>query len=132
MKKAMLIALLIPFCGWAASAVCAAQEWSPSQPVRLIVPFQAGGPMDTVARMIAQQLGETWSQSFVVENRTGGSGNIGSNVVAKSAPDGYTLGMASAGTHGANVTLFESKMPYDPIRDFTPVTLLVQMKNVLV
>jgi tripartite-type tricarboxylate transporter receptor subunit TctC len=132
MKKAALIAILLPFCSWAASAVCTAQEWSPSQPVRLIVPFQAGGPMDTVARTIAQQLGEKWNQNFVVENRTGGSGNIGSNVVAKASPDGYTIGMASGGTHGANVTLFGPKMPYDPIRDFTAVTLLVHMKNVLV
>ena len=132
MKKAILIAISIPLCGWAASAVATTAGWSPSGPVRLIVPFQAGGPMDTVARTIAQQLGDKWNQNFVVENRTGGSGNIGSNVVAKSAPDGHTLGMASGGTHGSNPTLFGAKMPYDPIRDFTPVTLLVQMRNVLV
>ena len=88
--------------------------------------------MDTVARTIAQQLSEKWGQTFVVENRTGGSGNVGSNVVAKAPPDGYTLGMASGGTHGANSTLFGPKMPYDPVRDFAPVSLLVHMKNVLV
>jgi tripartite-type tricarboxylate transporter receptor subunit TctC len=132
MKKALLIAALIPLCGWAASDAGTAPAWSPSRSVRVIVPFQAGGPMDTVARTIAQQLGEKWGQTFVVENRTGGSGNVGSNVVAKAPPDGYTLGMASGGTHGANPTLFGAKMPYDPVRDFTPVSLLVHMKNVLV
>jgi tripartite-type tricarboxylate transporter receptor subunit TctC len=132
MKKAMLIAVLIPLCGWAASDAGTAPAWSPSRSVRVIVPFQAGGPMDTVARTIAQQLSEKWGQTFVVENRTGGSGNVGSNVVAKAPPDGYTLGMASGGTHGANSTLFGPKMPYDPLRDFAPVSLLVHMKNVLV
>ena len=132
MKKAVLIAIFIPVCSWAALADSTPPAWSPSRSVRVIVPFQAGGPMDAVARIMAQQLGEKWSQTFVVENRTGGSGNIGSNVVAKAPPDGYTLGMASGGTHGSNSTLFGSKMPYDPVRDFTPVSLLVHMKNVLV
>ena len=131
MTKPMLVAFSIALLGWAASAV-GNTGWSPSQPVRVIVPFQAGGPMDTVARIMAQQLGEQWSQTFVVESRTGGAGNIGANAVAKAAPDGYTLGMASGGTHGANSSLFGSKMPYDPVRDFTPVALLVHMKNVLV
>src|SRR5262249_49338589 len=106
MKKATLITILIPLCSWAAWAASTAPGWSPSRSVRIIVPFQAGGPMDTMARMIAQQLGDRWSRSFVVENRTGGSGNIGSNVIAKAPPDGYTIGMASGGTHGANTTLF--------------------------
>jgi tripartite-type tricarboxylate transporter receptor subunit TctC len=88
MKKATLITILIPLCSWAAWAASTAPGWSPSRSVRIIVPFQAGGPMDTVARTIAQQLGDKWNQSFVVENRTGGSGNIGSNVVAKAHPDG--------------------------------------------
>jgi tripartite-type tricarboxylate transporter receptor subunit TctC len=130
MKKATVLTILISFWAWAAWS--AATAWSPSRSVRIIVPFQAGGPMDTVARTIAQQLGDKWNQSFVVENRTGGSGNIGSDVVAKASPDGYTLGMASGGTHGANTTLFGTKMPYDPVRDFTAVSLLVHMKNVLV
>ena len=131
MKKAMLIAIFIPVCSWAALADSTPPSWSPSRSVRVIVPFQAGGPMDAVARIMAQQLGEKWSQTFVVENRTGGSGNIGANVVAKAPPDGYTLGMASGGTHGANSTLSGLKMPYDPVRDFTPVPPLVHMKNVL-
>ena len=132
MHKSLFIAGFIVICGCSVSAASDTSAWSPSRSVRVIVPFQAGGPMDLVARMTAQQLGEKWGQTFVVENRTGGSGNIGSNAVAKASPDGYTLGMASGGTHGANSTLFGSKMPYDPVRDFAPISLLVNMKNVLV
>ena len=106
--------------------------WRPAQPVRVIVPFQAGGPIDAIARIVSQQLGDRWSQSFIIENRTGAAGNTGSDVVARAKPDGLTLGLASAGTHGANVTLFGKLMPYDPVRDFEPITLLVRMKNVLV
>lgn len=105
--------------------------WTPTRTVRIIVPFQAGGPIDTIARILSQHFNEQWGQPFVVENRTGAGGNIGSDAVAKAAPDGYTLGLASGGTHGANVTLFGDKMPYDPVKDFSPVTLLAQMKNVL-
>jgi tripartite-type tricarboxylate transporter receptor subunit TctC len=105
--------------------------WAPTRTVRIIVPFQAGGPIDTIARILSQHFNEQWGQPFVVENRTGAGGNIGSDAVAKATPDGYTLGLASGGTHGANVTLFGDKMPYDPVKDFAPVTLLAQMKNVL-
>jgi len=106
-------------------------EWYPTRTVRIIVPFQAGGPIDTIGRILAQHFNEIWGQPFVVENRTGAGGNLGSDAVAKAAPDGYTLGLASGGTHGANVTLFGDKMPYDPVKDFTAITLLAQMKNVL-
>lgn len=115
------------------SALAIAQEssWAPSQSVRMIVPFQAGGPIDTIARLVAQQLSEKWGQPFIVENRTGAGGNLGSDAVAKAPADGYTLGLASGGTHGANVTLFGKRMPYDPVKDFAPVTMLARMKNVL-
>lgn len=106
-------------------------DWTPTRAVRVIVPFQAGGPIDTIARIVSQQLSEGWGQPFFVDNRTGAGGNIGSDLVAKAAPNGYTLGLASGGTHGANVTLFGDKMPYDPAKDFAPITLLAQMKNVL-
>lgn len=106
-------------------------DWAPTRAVRIIVPFQAGGPIDAIARILSQNLNELWGQPFVVENRTGAGGNIGSDVVAKAAPDGYTLGLASGGTHGANATLFGDKMPYDPVKDFAPITLLAQMTNVL-
>lgn len=113
-------------------AAQAQDAWKPDRPIRFIVPFQAGGPIDTVARVVGQRLSDEWGQPVVVENRTGAGGNIGSDAVAKAAPDGYTLGLASGGTHGANVTLFTDKMPYDPVKDFAAVTMLAQMKNVLV
>lgn len=106
--------------------------WKPSQPVRIIVPFQAGGPIDAVARVMSQQLSEDWGRTFVVENRSGAAGNLGSDLVARARPDGLTLGLASGGTHGSNVTLFGKRMPYDPVKDFEPITLLARMKNVLV
>lgn len=106
--------------------------WKPSQPVRIIVPFQAGGPIDAVARVMSQQLSEDWDRTFVVENRSGAAGNLGSDLVARARPDGLTLGLASGGTHGSNVTLFGKRMPYDPVKDFEPITLLARMKNVLV
>ena len=109
----------------------AADPWKPTRSVRVIVPFQAGGPIDTVARVVAQNLSEAWGQPFVVENRTGGGGNIGADAVAKAEPDGYTLGMAAGGTHGSNPALFGDKMPFDPVKDFAPITMLAQMKNIL-
>jgi tripartite-type tricarboxylate transporter receptor subunit TctC len=128
--KCLLIAAVGSICGCLMAT--ASDTWTPNRPVRVIVPFQAGGPVDGVARIIGQQLGDKWGQSFVVENRTGAGGNIGASVVAQSPPDGYTLGMSSVGTHAANVTLFGAKMPYDPIKDFEPVSLLVQTKSALV
>ena len=97
-----------------------------------MVPFQAGGPIDTIARTVAQQLNEKWGQSFIVENRTGAGGNIGMELVAKAPADGYTLGTASGGTHGANATLYGSRLSFDPVKDFTPITMLAEMKNILV
>src|SRR5262249_61604599 len=100
--------------------------------VGMVVPFQAGVPIGASGRIIAQQLSEHWGQSFIVEKRTGGGGNIGMELVAKAPADGYTLGTASGGTHGANATLYGSKLPFDPVRDFTPITMLAEMKNILV
>ena len=102
----------------AAGAV--AQENYPSRPVRIIVPFAAGGPTDIVARIMGARMGELLGQQFIVENRAGAGGNLGADAVAKSASDGYTLLMATVSTHAINPGLYK-KMPYDPIRDFTPV-----------
>ena len=88
--------------------------------------------MDTIARIVAQELNERWGQSFVVENRTGAGGNIDMELVAKAPADGYTFGTASGGTHGANATLYGSRLPFDPVKDFTPITMLAEMKNILV
>lgn len=115
----------------ASAGVAHAQAW-PAKPVRLVNPFAAGGALDALARTIAQRLGESLGQPVIVENRTGASGNIGAEFVAKSAPDGYTLVMGSSATHGINVTLFGSKLPFDAVKDFTPISVSAIQKNVLV
>jgi len=92
----------------------------PSKPVRMVVSFSAGGPTDTVARVMSAKMSDLLGQQFVVENRVGAGGNIGADMVAKSAPDGYTLLMATVSTHAINPGLY-SKMPYDPVRDFAPI-----------
>src|SRR5436853_2313934 len=106
-------------------AVAAAAQTYPSRTVTVVVPFPAGGSVDGVARILVQKLNETVGQHFIVENRAGGaSGNVGANAVAKAAPDGYTL-LVSASVHVINPFLYKS-VPYDVVRDFTPVTLLAE------
>jgi len=103
----------------------------PTHPVRLVIPFPAGGPLDAVGRAIAQKLGDAWGQSVVVDNRPGAGGNIGADLVAKSAPDGYTVVMGALSTHAVNPSLYPS-MPYDAVKDFAPITLVAITPNVLV
>jgi tripartite-type tricarboxylate transporter receptor subunit TctC len=103
----------------------------PTKPIRLVVPFPAGGATDIFAREVAKHLTETWGQSVVVDNRPGAGGNIGSELVAKAPPDGYTLEMGTVGTHAINASLY-SKMPYDHVKDFVPVILVAGVPNVLV
>jgi tripartite-type tricarboxylate transporter receptor subunit TctC len=103
----------------------------PAKPIKVIVPFPAGGIADLYARLIGTRVGEAWGQPVVVENRTGAGGNIGADAVAKSPPDGYTLGMGSLGTHAVNVSLF-AKMPYDPVRDFAPIAHVLEAEGLLV
>jgi tripartite-type tricarboxylate transporter receptor subunit TctC len=98
----------------------AAEEPYPSKPVRMVVPFAAGGPTDTVARVMSARMAELIGQQIVVENKAGAGGNIGAEAVAKAPPDGYTLLMATVSTHAINPGLYK-KMPYDPIRDFAPI-----------
>ena len=102
----------------------------PSKPIRIVVPFPVGGIADLYSRLIGNRWTELWGQPVVVENRTGAGGNIAADLVAKAAPDGYTLVMGSIGTHAVNVSLF-SKMPYDPVRDFAPVALVVDAEGLL-
>ncbi len=97
-----------------------AQDRYPSKPVRIMVSFSAGGPTDTVARVMGAKMAELLGQQFLVENKAGAGGNIGADMVAKAAPDGYTLLMATVSTHAINPGLYK-KMPYDPVRDFAPV-----------
>jgi tripartite-type tricarboxylate transporter receptor subunit TctC len=124
----------------AASLICAASlahpgqavaDDFPSRPVRLVVPFPPGGPTDIVARPVAQMLGDALKQTVVIDNRGGAGGSIGADVVAKAAPDGYTLLMGTVGTHAINAALYP-KLPHDPIRDFTPVALVASAPVALV
>jgi len=103
-----------------AGAAATAGDAYPSKPIRIVVPFAAGGPTDIVARLMGAKMGELLGQQFVVENRTGAGGNIGADVVAKASPDGYTLLMATVSTHAINPGLYKN-MPYDAVRDFAPI-----------
>ena len=113
-----------------AVAACASAQNYPNKPIRLVVPFPAAGTTDILAREVGQRLSVTLGQPVVIDNRPGAGGNIGADIVAKSAPDGYTLLMATVGTHAINASLY-SKMPYDHIKDFTPVVLVAAVPNVL-
>jgi tripartite-type tricarboxylate transporter receptor subunit TctC len=105
-------------------------EW-PSKPIRIVVPFPPGGATDIVARAIAPELSRAFNQSFVIENRPGAGGNLGADIVAKSPADGYTLVMATVGTHAINKSLY-SRMPFDPQKDFSPITLVAGVPNVMI
>ena len=106
----------------AALALGVTAQSYPAKPVKIVNPFAPGGATDQLARLMAQKLSESWGQSVVVENRPGASGAIGLEAVAKSTPDGYTLAIATQTTQAANPALF-AKLPYDPVRDFAPLTL---------
>jgi tripartite-type tricarboxylate transporter receptor subunit TctC len=103
----------------------------PTKALRFVVPFPAGGPLDISARAIGQKLTEAWKQPVIIDNRPGAGGNIGADNVAKSAADGYTLLMGAVSTHAINPSLY-SRMPYDAMRDFAPITLVTTVPNVLV
>ncbi len=106
-----------------------AQSNYPSRPIRLIVPFAAGGSTDLSARLVAEFAGRELGQTIVVENKGGAGGAVGMEQVARSAPDGYTLGMATVSTHGSNPAV-ATKLNYDPIKDFAPVTNVVAIPSV--
>lgn len=111
-------------------ATCAAAQAYPNRPVKIIVPFGPGGFTDVVARILGQKLGAAMGTSFVIENKPGAGSTIGMDQVAKSAPDGYTLGMISS-THMISPWIYKS-VPYDPIKSFTPISKLVDSAYVLV
>ena len=114
----------------AAPGLHAQTAW-PNKPVRIIVPFAPGGTTDILARALAPELSKAFGQSFVVENRAGAGGNVGADAVAKSQPDGYTLLMGTVGTHGINKALYPN-LPYNPVKDFAPITLVAGVPNVMV
>jgi len=129
MKKEILIALAGPLL--LSSLVAQAQSAYPSRPVRLIVTVPPGGAADLVARVMAQKLGDSMGQTFVVDNRAGGGGQIAADTVAKAAPDGYTTLLASITTHGIGPHIY-AKLPYDPVKDFAPVCLYATMPMIMV
>ncbi len=114
----------------ASQPVLAQTVW-PTKPVRIVVPFAPGGTTDILARAVAPELSRVFGQTFIVENRGGAGGNLGADIVAKSPADGYTLLMGTVGTQAINKSLF-SHMPYDPQKDFAPITLVAGVPNVMV
>ena len=124
MRRLILAALA------AAVLPASAADW-PARPIHLVVPYAPGGPVDISARLIASPLQKALGQPVVVDNKPGAGGNLGADAVAKSAPDGHTLVMGAIATHAINPTLYP-EFPYDPIRDFRHVALVVQVPNVLV
>jgi tripartite-type tricarboxylate transporter receptor subunit TctC len=115
----------------AASTLGPSFAWAQTaKPIRLIVPYAAGGPIDVTARLLAERVKDSLG-TVVVENRPGGGGNIGADAVAKAVPDGTTIGISAVATHAINPWLF-GKMPYDAVKDFAPITQMVRVPNVLV
>lgn len=118
----------------AAIALAAAPSWAqstwPTKPVRIVVPFAAGGTTDILARAVAPELSKAFGQQFIVDNRAGAGGNVGAEIVARAPNDGYTLLMGTVGTHGINRALYP-KLPFDPIKDFVPITLVAAVPNVM-
>jgi tripartite-type tricarboxylate transporter receptor subunit TctC len=103
----------------------------PAKTIKIIVPFAVGGIADTFARVIGQKLADLWGQPVVIENKTGAGGNIGADLVAKAAPDGYTLLMSNIGTHAVNVHLVKA-MPFDPVKDFVPIAHVLDAEGLMV
>ena len=120
------------WCALAATtSLSHAQSAWPNKQVRIVVPFAPAGTTDILARAIAPELSKAFGQTFYVDNKPGAGGNLGADIVAKSPADGYTLLMGTVGTHGINRALYD-KMPYDPIKDFSPITLVAGVPNVMV
>ena len=124
-----LAAMLVGLSGFHANAQSAATY--PNKPIKIVVPFPPGGATDIVARAIGFELQKAFGQSVIIENKPGAGGNTGADLVAKSPPDGYTLIMATVGTHAINMSLY-ARMPYDAVKDFEPVVLVAGVPNLLV
>ena len=128
-RASRLLLSLVALAALVAPTPSFAQNY-PNRPVRLVVPFPAGGPADALGRVLADQLNKTWGQPVIIENRGGAGGNLGAEVVARAAPDGYTL-LLNASSHVINASLYD-RLPYDPIKDFTPVSEVASYMLVLV
>ena len=125
----MLKALLVAGALLAGSLPAWAQPY-PNRPLRIVVPFPPGGGTDIGTRIVAQKLQEAWGQAVIVENKPGAAGIVGTELTAKSAPDGYTFMMGNIGTHAINVSLYK-KLAYDPVRDFAPVSMVADLPLLL-
>ncbi len=130
MSRRLFLALVATLGVAAASPAIAQSAAYPSKPIRLIVPYPPGGPLDVAARTLAERLKDSLG-NVIVENKPGAGGNLGVDYVAKQPADGYTLVIGAVATHAINPWLF-SKLPYDPVKDFSPITLIAQVPNVLV
>ena len=119
-----------PFLIVAAGAIGAPALAQPQRPIRIVMPYAAGGPIDVTARILAERVKDSLGP-VIIDNKPGGGGNIGADMVAKAAPDGATIGISAVATHAINPWLF-SKMPYDAAKDFSPITQMVRVPNVLV
>lgn len=128
-RRSLIASALL--AGLASSPIPAQAEEYPSKPLRIIVGFAAGGAPDALARIVAEKLNQLWGQPVTVENRVGAQGNTALAAVAKAEPDGYTLALMPVGNAAVNPALFAS-LPYDPVRDFAPITQLASVENVLV
>ncbi len=130
-RRTVVLSLLATVLACALPSPAWAQAW-PSKPIKWIVPFPPGGPTDVFSRTVAQHLQAALGQPVVVENRGGAGGGVGMQALAKSAPDGYTIGLSTTGTHAINPALYGDKVGYDPVKDFTPLTTAVSYVNMLV
>ena len=130
MLRLISMALAAMLAAGATAAQTGDASW-PDRPIRLIVPFPAGSSTDIISRILAQRLGARLGQQVVIDNRVGASGNLGADAVAKAAPDGFTIGIATASTHAVALSL-SPNLPYDPIKDFAPVGMIGSAPYVLV
>lgn len=124
--KALAASTLLPM----ASLSALAADY-PDRPVKLIVPFAPGGSTDMVARLLAEKMGPFLGKTVIIENRGGGGGAVGADAIAKAAPDGYVIGMATVSTHGSNPAVY-TRLPYDPVKDFAPITNVLAVPSVFV
>jgi len=133
MLKHLMPALVIAGAAFCTAQTALAQSTAgyPAKPIHIVVTFTSGGAPDILARLIGDKLNAAWGQPVIVDNKPGAGGNIGADFVAKSPPDGYNLVLGTVGTHSINGALYKN-MPYDMVKDFTPVTLLASTPNMLV
>jgi tripartite-type tricarboxylate transporter receptor subunit TctC len=125
--RAMLLALALLLPG----PLAAQTDAYPSRPIRIVVAFTAGGTTDIIARLVGKKMTDAWGQPVLIDNRPGAGGNLGSNIVAKAPPDGYTLLIGSVGPLAVNATLYPN-MPYDNLKDFAPICLVAEVPNMLI